>query len=238
MGDGTEESLQRVQSALNHLMPYTQEFWTSSVAEENAASIGICPEISSLRAPWNRLVDDALDEATLMRPPDTGYVTQGKNGLHSEHLSYVLVRDAGAGTAAPRSTVVIALKQRYSMSEVEAILSTIPDPEIPVISIRELGILRDVQVNTGRAGQCILRRHHHFSTYGGCPAMDQIRDDIVSALAQAGLTARVTTRFGPGVDDRLDQPRGPGKAACLWHCAAACSWQRSGSSADHDPVRS
>lgn len=90
MGDGTEESHQRAQSAINHLMPYTQEFWISNVAEENAASIGICPEISSLRAQWNRLVDDALNEATLMSPPDTGYVTQGKNGLHSEHLSYVL----------------------------------------------------------------------------------------------------------------------------------------------------
>ncbi len=90
MGDGTDESHQRVQSALNHLMPYTQEFWTPSAAEEKAASMGICPEVSSLRAQWNRLVDDTLDEATLMRPPDTGYVTQGKNGLHSEHLSYVL----------------------------------------------------------------------------------------------------------------------------------------------------
>ena len=102
---------------------------------------------------------------------------------------------------------MIALKQRYSMSEVEAILSTIPDPEIPVISIRELGILRDVQVNTDAQGNASLDVTI-TPTYGGCPAMDQIRDDIVSALAQAGLTARVTTRLAPAWTTDWISPEG------------------------------
>ena len=90
LGDGTAESHQRVQSALNHLIPYTQEFWAASVAETEACSQGVGPEIASLKAQWDERVDDALLEATLQRPPDTGYITQGKNGLHSEHLSYLL----------------------------------------------------------------------------------------------------------------------------------------------------
>ena len=102
---------------------------------------------------------------------------------------------------------MIALKQRYSMSEVEAILSTIPDPEIPVISIRELGILRDVQVNTDAQGNASLDVTI-TPTYGGCPAMDQIRDDIVSALALAGLTARVTTRLAPAWTTDWISPEG------------------------------
>jgi len=90
LGDGTDESHHRVQSALNHLMPYTQEFWTASAAEAHACRQGMGPDVASLRAHWNDLVDDALLEATLMRPQDAGHITQGKNGLHSEHLSYAL----------------------------------------------------------------------------------------------------------------------------------------------------
>ena len=89
-----------------------------------------------------------------------------------------------------------ALKQGASVAEVEAILSNIPDPEIPVISIRELGILRDIQFSTDTDGSPSVDVTI-TPTYGGCPAMDQIRDDIISALAQADLTARVITRLAP-----------------------------------------
>ena len=88
------------------------------------------------------------------------------------------------------------LAETRSLAEVEAILSLIPDPEIPVISIRELGILQDVQLGTDDAGSQVVEITI-TPTYGGCPAMDQIRDDIVGALAQTGWKARVTTRLAP-----------------------------------------
>jgi ring-1,2-phenylacetyl-CoA epoxidase subunit PaaD len=53
-------------------------------------------------------------------------------------------------------------------SEVWKILHSIPDPEIPVISIVELGIIRDVQVDNENVIVKIT------PTYSGCPAMDQI----------------------------------------------------------------
>lgn len=90
LGDGTEESHERVQSALQHLMPYTQEFWFASEAESAAAAQGTGVLPATLQADWDALVDDALQEATLQRPPAAGYVTQGKCGRHSEHLGYVL----------------------------------------------------------------------------------------------------------------------------------------------------
>ncbi len=90
LGDGTAESHARMQSALNHLMPYTQEFWYASEAESAAAAHGCGVLPSTLQADWDALVDDALQEATLQRPPSAGYVTQGKCGRHSEHLAYVL----------------------------------------------------------------------------------------------------------------------------------------------------
>ena len=48
-------------------------------------------DVASLRSQWDAIVSDGLNEATLIRPQDTsGYVTQGKEGVHSEHLDSVL----------------------------------------------------------------------------------------------------------------------------------------------------
>jgi ring-1,2-phenylacetyl-CoA epoxidase subunit PaaC len=47
--------------------------------------------VARLKPQWDALINDALTEATLSRPEETtGYVTQGKVGIHSEHLEYVL----------------------------------------------------------------------------------------------------------------------------------------------------
>jgi len=79
LGDGTDESHARMQAALDHLMPYTQELWHGADARTAA-----------LRGEWDALVDDALAEATLTRPGASGHLTRGKQGLHSEHLGYLL----------------------------------------------------------------------------------------------------------------------------------------------------
>jgi ring-1,2-phenylacetyl-CoA epoxidase subunit PaaD len=70
-------------------------------------------------------------------------------------------------------------------------LESVPDPEIPVVSIRELGILREVR--QGHDGVEVVIT----PTYSGCPAMGQIEDDIRSVLAQHQLAARITTQLAP-----------------------------------------
>lgn len=90
LGDGTDESHARTQAAIDHLMPYTQEFWTVSKAEAQALSAGTGADVALLRQSWDLQVDDALAEATLRRPPSGGYLPRGKQGLHSDHLGYVL----------------------------------------------------------------------------------------------------------------------------------------------------
>lgn len=60
------------------------------------------------------------------------------------------------------------------------IAATVCDPEIPVLTIEDLGILRDVQVAGGRTTVTIT------PTYSGCPAMDAIRDDVKTAFAKEG----------------------------------------------------
>ena len=75
--------------------------------------------------------------------------------------------------------------------EIEALLEGIPDPEIPVVSIRELGMLRDIRVNGDEVEVVIT------PTYSGCPAMDQIEADIRAALAPHPVRTRVTRQLAP-----------------------------------------
>lgn len=89
-GDGTDESHARAQAALNHLLPYCQEFWIGSDAETQAVQSGTGADLSSLKADWDALVDDTVQEATLKRPAVQGYVPQGKLGVHSEHMGFLL----------------------------------------------------------------------------------------------------------------------------------------------------
>ena len=77
------------QAAVDYLLPFTAEFWSASAVDAQAALAGV--DVPALRAAWERAVDAALQEATLKRPPAVdGYVPQGKQGVHSEHLSYLL----------------------------------------------------------------------------------------------------------------------------------------------------
>lgn len=78
-----------------------------------------------------------------------------------------------------------------TLQQVWDVLEAVPDPEIPVVSIRELGILRDVRHVAGGVEIIIT------PTYSGCPAMGQIEDDIRAALAQHRLSARITTQLAP-----------------------------------------
>lgn len=90
LGDGTPQSHTRMQAALDHLMPYTQEFWTASDFETSAVQSGMGADLSALQDAWRSSVTTVVTQATLQMPPDNGYITQGKNKQHSEHLSYLL----------------------------------------------------------------------------------------------------------------------------------------------------
>lgn len=103
LGDGTDESHARMQAAFDHLMPYTQEFWTSSDFERAAVQAGVGVDVAALRAPWQATVEATLAEATLRVPSDQGHVPQGKLGVHSEHLSYLLGELQVVARAHPRA---------------------------------------------------------------------------------------------------------------------------------------
>jgi ring-1,2-phenylacetyl-CoA epoxidase subunit PaaD len=71
-------------------------------------------------------------------------------------------------------------------------LADLTDPEIPVVSLRELGILRAVRTGIDGMPEVVIT-----PTYSGCPAMGQIEDDVHATLADAGIAARVVTQLAP-----------------------------------------
>ena len=74
-----------------------------------------------------------------------------------------------------------------------AVLDEVMDPEVPVLSVRELGIVRDVEVDDVGAVTVTVT-----PTYSGCPAIRVIEQDIVTALERAGHPgARIRTTYAP-----------------------------------------
>lgn len=73
-----------------------------------------------------------------------------------------------------------------------AVLDAVPDPEVPAISVRELGIVREV-LDHGGSMEIVLT-----PTYSGCPATEVIERSVIDAIDAAGLgPARVTMRRAP-----------------------------------------
>lgn len=73
-----------------------------------------------------------------------------------------------------------------------AVLRGVPDPEVPAVSVCDLGIVRDVLAH-GDGLEVVLT-----PTYSGCPATQAIEEDVLAALDQAGLgPARATLRRAP-----------------------------------------
>jgi ring-1,2-phenylacetyl-CoA epoxidase subunit PaaC len=104
LGDGTEASRARAQTALDQLMPFTQEFWADSAHESAALANGTGTDMAALKTPWQQIVDAALEEATLQRPADGGFVPTGKQGLHSEYMGFVLAEMQSLARAHPEAT--------------------------------------------------------------------------------------------------------------------------------------
>ncbi|MBM3863352.1 MAG: phenylacetate-CoA oxygenase subunit PaaC [Verrucomicrobia bacterium] len=90
LGDGNDESRARAQAALDHLWPYADEWFLPTAVESAAAAAGIGADLPSLREPYQRKVAAVLREATLELPADTHFRKGGKQGIHTEHMGYIL----------------------------------------------------------------------------------------------------------------------------------------------------
>jgi ring-1,2-phenylacetyl-CoA epoxidase subunit PaaC len=90
LGDGTAESHQRVQDAVNVLWPYTGELFMQPADEAALISAGITADVSLLEAPWKTQVASVLQRATLTMPETAWMQRGGRDGRHTEHLGHML----------------------------------------------------------------------------------------------------------------------------------------------------
>lgn len=78
------------------------------------------------------------------------------------------------------------------LERLRKVVGEVPDPEIPVLTIEDLGILRDLEADADGVVVTIT------PTYSGCPAMDMIRTEVLSRLREEGIDqARVRTVLSP-----------------------------------------
>ncbi|HEY6171018.1 MAG TPA: 1,2-phenylacetyl-CoA epoxidase subunit PaaC [Candidatus Kapabacteria bacterium] len=90
LGDGTEESHKRTQTALDELWMFTGELFEMDEVDNVLIKDGIAVDLQSLRSRWNERVSETIVTSTLTRPTD-GYMQSGsRKGVHSEYLGFIL----------------------------------------------------------------------------------------------------------------------------------------------------
>ncbi|MCB0695828.1 MAG: phenylacetate-CoA oxygenase subunit PaaC [Chitinophagaceae bacterium] len=90
LGDGTDESHEKIQAAANDLWTFTGEMFTMTAAEQIMADKGIAVDVKQLLAGWIEEVKAVFEEATLSLPENSWMQEGGKSGRHTEHLGYIL----------------------------------------------------------------------------------------------------------------------------------------------------
>ncbi len=90
LGDGTDVSHQKMQTALNDLWMYTGELFEMSKTEKELLKTGVAVDLEKLKPAWNKKVKEICEEATLKIPEDTWMQTGGKTGVHTENLGFLL----------------------------------------------------------------------------------------------------------------------------------------------------
>lgn len=89
-GDGTTESHQRAQTAVDALWTFTGDLFVQDDVDALLLKAGVVPDMGPIKAAFDKTVDTVLAEATLKRPPDGYMATGGRQGKHSEHLGHML----------------------------------------------------------------------------------------------------------------------------------------------------
>ena len=90
LGDGTEESHNKIQEAVNNLWGYTNELFMMTEADKEASEAGIGVDVSKLKNTYYNRVENLLKEATIEIPESKYWQKGGKEGIHTEHLGYLL----------------------------------------------------------------------------------------------------------------------------------------------------
>ena len=162
LGDGTEESHARVQSALDHLWPYTAELFAADAVDDAAAADGL----RRRRAPRSKRAGTRRCGRSWRRPRCVS-----RNARRSAPAASSACTASTWGICWPRCStcsapIPVCSGEAAVLTQAQAwdVLRAVPDPEIPVISVCELGIVREVRHERRRGDG---RRHAHLLGLSG-----------------------------------------------------------------------
>jgi ring-1,2-phenylacetyl-CoA epoxidase subunit PaaC len=104
LGDGTEESKEKMQRAIDDIWMFTGELFTQTDEEKELVKEGVLPDAAALKSTWDNEVKRILDEATLALPGDEWMQSGGKDGNHTEYLGFILAEMQFLPRAYPDAT--------------------------------------------------------------------------------------------------------------------------------------
>lgn len=90
LGDGTEESHNRVQESVTDLSRFVDELFYQDEVDQHLIDKGIAIDTATFRDEYNENIQRILDQATLSLPEKNWQLDGGRKGVHSEHLGYLL----------------------------------------------------------------------------------------------------------------------------------------------------
>ena len=90
LGDGTQESKDKIQKSLNNIWKYTGEFFEMDELDEKMLKEKIGVNNKNLKKDWDKLVDETLNKAKLKKPEDGYMMTGSRKGIHTEMLGKIL----------------------------------------------------------------------------------------------------------------------------------------------------
>ena len=89
-GDGTEESHNKAQTAVNQLWQYTGELFEMNEVDEILIKEGIAVDLNAVKAKWEIHMATLLEKSTLIKPENVHMQTGSRKAIHTEHLAYIL----------------------------------------------------------------------------------------------------------------------------------------------------
>lgn len=101
LGDGTEESHEKIQTALDKLWKFNYEMFEGDEIDEKMRKIGVAPDLSEIKKLWDITVNDVLNQATLKRPEEQWAHKGSRKGIHTEHMGFILAEMQSVQRAYP-----------------------------------------------------------------------------------------------------------------------------------------
>jgi ring-1,2-phenylacetyl-CoA epoxidase subunit PaaC len=103
LGDGTQESKEKIQHAMNDLWMFTGDLFEMNEVDEELISMGIGVDLNEIKTLWDATVDEVLSRATLTRPNDAYMQTGRLDAMHTEALGHILTEMQHLQRAYPNS---------------------------------------------------------------------------------------------------------------------------------------